>query len=124
MGIKLFYPKKTKLKDGIAKWLAQGNVGKPSRFMAAVAIKGNSKGLYGGRAPIDKKDIGECLDLLSYAPGVEDYFNEIAKASPSWSSIIKNWDNLSDIYQKQSIQSHNKDRNEIANRILENSLKK
>ncbi|MCW4628255.1 MULTISPECIES: hypothetical protein [Marinomonas] len=44
--------------------------------------------------PYDTGDFNRCLNLVHEVPEVRDHFSTIAKLSPEWMTIIRNWGRL------------------------------
>lgn len=82
------------MKDKILRWLASGRTGLSSKTMAFAALDMHQDDQWGIWHPLDPDDFNRCLILVTRVPEIKEHFDKIAKLSPAWKSIIKNWDTL------------------------------
>lgn len=84
-------------------WLISGDTGISSETMAGIALGGTpSSTNWRGRgdAPYDPSDFGRCYRLVQSVPSIRDDFDRIAKAVPVFAGILREWDSLCAIYER------------------------
>jgi hypothetical protein len=82
----------TDIKNNLLAWFINGEVGRSSKVMAAVAL--DIPGQCGRCWPVDPDDLNRCLLLLERVPAVRGAFPRLAQLSPQWSALIASWDEL------------------------------
>lgn len=80
--------------ERMSSWLLSDDVGASSSAMASVTLGEVNERSY----PHDLSDFNRCLKLIKAVPEVRDSFDLIAKLSPTWEKLIKNWDELEELY--------------------------
>ena len=85
--------------EKIAHWLAGSDVGVSSKTMAIIAM-GATAGHFD--APYDGADFGRCYRLVNSIPEIKNYFDRIARAVPRFAGILRNWDTLVRIYERDA----------------------
>jgi hypothetical protein len=84
----------------ICQWLLTGETGVSSKTMVCAAL---------GIAPKDKTcnwphdmgDFGRCWKLVKVVPELRDHFSTIAGLSPAWASVIREFDTIGALYEKE-----------------------
>lgn len=84
-------------------WLISGDTGISSETMAGIALgatptPGNWRSE--GDAPHDPSDFGRCYRLVKAVPSIRDDFGAIGKAVPAFAGILREWDALCVIYER------------------------
>ena len=52
--------------------------------------------------PHDPADFGRCHRLLAVAPGWRERLGEVADCHPAWRPFVDRWDDMTDLYEKES----------------------
>lgn len=88
----------------VLQWQTTGNVGVSSATMASIAL-GLDKPFYGRNfdAPHDPSDMLRCMKLLEAIPEIRDHFPAIAKRVPTFKGIIKQWDELVEVMNRECV---------------------
>jgi hypothetical protein len=82
----------------IANWLLSNDTGLSSETMAAIALGATAR--HGFNAPHDPADFGRCYRLVKAVPEVRLAFPRIAKKVKPFSGIIREWDALCALYER------------------------
>lgn len=83
--------------EKIAQWFKAEGRGVSSMSMAYIAT-GATMGRFD--APYDPDDFGRCYELLKAVPEIRDDFPKIAQLVPQFSGILKHWDELCTIFER------------------------
>ena len=97
--------------EKIAQWFKAEGRGVSSMSMAYIAT-GATMGRFD--APHDSDDFGRCYELLKAVPEIRDDFPKIAQLVPQFSGILKRWDELCAIYERDGAA---REREELYQRI-------
>ncbi|WP_454751628.1 hypothetical protein [Cupriavidus necator] len=86
----------------LGNWILHGDTGVLSETMAAIAVgadtmKGDG---WGPDAPHDPSDFGRCYKLVQAVPEIRATFPRIAELVPTFAGILREWDALCAIYQR------------------------
>lgn len=83
-------------------WLFADDTGVSSKTMAGIAMGVNPAVMraYGIDAPHDPSDFGRCYRLVLAVPEIIDAFPEIGRRVPKFAGILKNWDELCGLYER------------------------
>lgn len=84
----------------IIQWLFNENTGISSETMAAIALGTKRGDSFGQDAPHDPSDFGRCYRLVLAVPEIIDVFPVIAKSVPKFAGILKHWDELCALYER------------------------
>ncbi len=106
-------------RQGIAKWLLNGNTGLSSKavlmtFLNGEAFVDSRNGVY---TPSDLSDFNRIYELIKYAPEVKKGIKKLAKVSTAWKNINKFWDELCYILKNRDVNS-NTDFYDFLNAVL------
>lgn len=93
--------KKSTLEYKIIEWMASDDTGISSKTMAFIAAGVPLRKIDYVSGPLDAGDFGRCYRLLKRVPEIRDHFPEIARKVKSFKAIIKHWDELSALYEKE-----------------------
>ncbi|MBQ68900.1 hypothetical protein CL689_02440 [Candidatus Saccharibacteria bacterium] len=93
--------KKSTLEYKIIEWMASDDTGVSSKTMAFIAAGVPLRKIDYVSGPLDSGDFGRCYRLLKAVPEIRDYFPDIARKVKSFKAIIKHWDELSALYEKE-----------------------
>ena len=80
-------------------WIIGGDTGISSQTIWTV-LTGTP--LKGGDIPHDPSDFGRCYRLLKAIPGWGDRMQEVADASPKWNPLVREWDKMTELWEKES----------------------
>lgn len=83
--------------QAVAEWLVSRDTGISSETMAAIAL-GAKNGLF--EAPHDPSDFGRCYRLVQKVPAIRGVFGKIGEAVPVFAGILREWDDLTRIYER------------------------
>jgi len=88
----------------ITDWLFSDDTGVSSKTMAAVAlgIRPSTLRNYGAGAPHDPADFGRCYRLVLTVPEILNAFPAIGMRVPVFAGILKNWDELCALYERDA----------------------
>ncbi len=81
-------------------WFASGDTGVSSETMACVASGVPPSKIKYCDGPHDPSDFGRCYRLVKAVPEIRRHFPTIAKKVPAFREILKNWDDLVSIYER------------------------
>lgn len=84
---------------GLANWLASDDTGVSSKTMASHlcgVIYSKSQWSH----PLDNSDLGRCIRFLAAVPEARAEFPRMSEVSPIWSELVKDWDSLVSLYEK------------------------
>ncbi len=91
---------KKETKEGIGKWLANGNTGISSNAVLHTFLLGNTSHLKReDYYPRDNGDFNRVYLLVKYAPETFKSIKILAKESQQWKNILKFWDELVFIFE-------------------------
>lgn len=80
-------------------WLLSDDTGISSKTILAV-MTGSNVSRY-SRPPADPSDFGRCYRLLQLFPDWRARLNEVADKFPSWAGLVKEWDELTAMYEEE-----------------------
>ena len=81
----------------LGEWFRSHKTGVSSETMAAIAM-GAKVGRFD--APYDPSDFGRCYGLVQQVPAIRNYFDQIAELVPVFSGILREFDVLCDLYDR------------------------
>lgn len=81
----------------LGEWLVSHQTGASSMTMAAIAL-GAETGRFD--APRDPSDFGRCYKLVKRLPKIRNHFETIAQRVPVFAGILREWDALCRIYER------------------------
>jgi hypothetical protein len=106
----------TQAQSELGNWLLNGNVGISSKTMAAIALGATDMSGWKVDAPHDPADFGRCYKLVQAVPEIRAHFPRIAKKVKPFAGIIREWDELARIYERDKPKGESP---ELYNRIRE-----
>jgi len=84
-------------------WIIGDDTGVSSKTIWAVMTKStNAKMPFGCDIPHDPSDFGRCYRLLEHFPEWKKRLNEIPKFFPKWGPMIREWDKMTELWEKES----------------------
>lgn len=95
------------LKEKIADWLLDGEVGESSRAMAEASIGRTERKRWAGHDnyfayPYDPDDFRRCLLLIERIPEIEDKaFAVLRKAHRPWPCLVGRWDEIKKLFLEE-----------------------
>ncbi len=84
----------------IGQWIADKDTGISSETMVAIALGAKKTKSSRFNAPHDPSDFGRCYRLVKAVPEMKTQFDRIGKAVPTFKLILKNWDELCELYER------------------------
>lgn len=86
----------------LRRWFATDS-GLSSKTIASVLVPELRRCLPEGdfRTPADPSDFGRCYRLLKIIPKGRERLGEVAAKFPEWSGLVKNWGELTDLYEEE-----------------------
>jgi hypothetical protein len=84
------------------KWLLGNDTGTSSITIWAVMM-GETDLSFGFDIPYDPADFGRCYRLLKMFPEWESRLNEMAEKFPKWGPIVREWNNMTELYEKENL---------------------
>jgi hypothetical protein len=106
----------TQAQSALGNWLIGGNTGTSSETMAAIALGATKTNAFRMDAPHDPSDFGRCYKLVQTVPEIRDHFPRIAKKVKPFAGILREWDALVQIYERDKPKGES---TELYNRIKE-----
>lgn len=108
----------TQAQVDLGNWLINGDTGVSSKTMAAIALGATNLSSTGWNidAPYDPSDFGRCYRLVQKVPEIRDHFPRIAKKVKPFAGILREWDELVRIYERDKPKGTS---DELYNRIRE-----
>lgn len=85
------------------KWIAGNDTGISSRTIWSVmmgVVEDDRKDSWDYDPPSDSDDFGRCYRLLVLVPEWRERLPEVGEIFPKWRPLIRNWDNLTGMYER------------------------
>ena len=109
-------------------WLAKGETGSSSKALCYWLTTKRVKKLIESidehcrddlkNYPHDPSDFKRCIDFLEAVPGAKDQFEKMKKVSGEWASLVKNWPNLTRLYERDKGKASSKELYDEIQKIL------
>jgi len=103
------YKMKKETQIGIAKWIAEGDIGISSKAVLTAFMIGKAKINtinFDSSTPSDYSDFNRIYKLIKYAPEVKNGIKILSNISISWKNIYKFWDELVFVFENKNIEKN------------------
>lgn len=90
------------MKASPLKWILGNDTGISSKTIWAVMMRETDVDVpFGFDVPHDPSDFGRCYRLLNLFPEWKSRLNEMATAFPAWGPMVREWDKMTALYEKE-----------------------
>jgi hypothetical protein len=103
----------TKAQRDLGNWLLNGDTGRSSATMAAIALGATRVQGCEVDAPYDPSDFGRCYRLVQKVPEIREHFPRIGKKVKVFAGILREWDALVRIYERDKPKGESRELHEL-----------